>query len=263
MPELPEVETVVIQLQRVVGKKIATLEIKDRKVIDSRIRNILPVTINGIYRKGKFIVFKLSKKQFLLVHLRMTGHFHYVKSEISGDYKKYLAGKFNLDDGSFFTYNTIRRFGTVRLMDAKEVNEYFAKQGVEPLEISSRHFINLIKKYPGANIKNKLLDQKMVMGIGNIYAQEALYHAKVHPKRKIAEVSDASLGLLHREMQRILRLAIKNNGTTVDNYSHLDGKGDFQNLLAVYQQKKCPREHEIQRIVIGGRGTNYCSKCQS
>ena len=267
MPELPEVETVVNQLSnKLVGRKIIDVNVNDQKVIDSKIKKYLHFKIKSIQRRGKSIVFKLNNNLNLLAHLRMTGHFHYVKDNNQNHqtYKKYLAAKFHLDDNSFFTYNTIRRFGSVTLLDNDQLTKSLSHLGPEPLEDSftANNFKDLMKKFPQANLKNKLLDQTFIVGIGNIYAQEAMYHAKIHPERKVGEVSQQKLNVLYHELRRVMFLSIENNGTTVQNYSHIDGKGNFQNFLAVYNQSKCPQKHPLSKLSIGGRGTYFCSKCQ-
>ena len=261
MPELPEVETIVRQLKsKLENKTITQLEIHDHKVIDKNITKILPARITGIKRRGKSIIFKLEQNN-LLIHLRMTGHFFHINNQ-DQSYKKYLSGLFKLNDGSFFTFNEIRRFGSVRLFSNDQLKKELSKLGPEPLEIKNKEFIALLKNYSSSVIKTKLLDQTCIVGIGNIYAQEMLYHAGINPFKKIKDISENKLKLLHQEMQKILLLAIQNNGTTVDNYSHLTGKGDFQNFLAVYDQTICPRKHELSKVKFGGRGTSYCKVCQ-
>ncbi len=263
MPELPEVETVVRQLQKkLVGKTITKLTIKDRKVIDQKIESHLPFTISAIKRCGKSIIFS-SKKGVLLIQLRMTGHFHYPSTKNDTAHQKYLSGIFYLKDDSFFTFNEIRRFGSVRYYTTKDAEKYLLRLGPDPLEMSSSLFCSSLLAYPSSAIKNKLLDQKTISGIGNIYAQEALFLAGINPSTQIVSLSKKKLTSLHTKLQLILRKAIEHNGTSVTNYHHLDGKGNFQNMLSVYKKTLCPKEHEIERKVIGGRGTYYCSVCQN
>ena len=286
MPELPEVETIARQLQsKIAGKTILGIEVLDKKVIDENIANILPSRIVDVSRRGKSIIIQLEQKNNLLAHLRMTGHFYHIanqdRSYIANQdrsyianrdkpyianrdkpYKKYLSGIFKLNGGSFFTFNEIRRFGSVKLFTNEQLNRELSKLGPEPLSIRDVEFAALLKNYPSSVIKTKLLDQTCLAGIGNIYAQEMLYHAGINPLKKIRDISEAKLALLHQEMQRILRLAIQNNGATADNYSHLAGRGNFQNFLAVYGQERCPKKHQLAKIKMGGRGTSYCKVCQ-
>ncbi len=265
MPELPEVETVVRQLRsKILGKTIINLRIFDEMVVDQRILNILPSSILAVERRGKSIIVTLDSGNNLLIQLRMTGHFYYIEDTNSSDnsYQKHLSGIFDLSDNSRLTFNEIRRFGSVRLFNKQQLQKELADLGPEPLEINSKEFVKRIKSYPGANLKMKLLDQSCLAGIGNIYAQEALYHSGINPLRRINAVSEKELLVLYEEMQRILRAAIKNNGTTVENFSHLTGKGNFQNFLAVYGRDFCPKNHKVLKTKIGGRGTSYCPECQ-
>ncbi|MBI4152600.1 bifunctional DNA-formamidopyrimidine glycosylase/DNA-(apurinic or apyrimidinic site) lyase [Candidatus Woesearchaeota archaeon] len=266
MPELPEVETVVRQLRRTVCfRTIEQVEVKDRKVISAAVAQGLPVRIVEINRRGKSIVFHLDDGSFLLAHLRMTGHFHVVQSgsrDVS--YQKYLSGIFRLDDQSFFTFNEIRRFGGITRVSASKLDQAFARLGKEPLDVSFTFalFAGLLDSAPQAIIKTKLLDQSFVAGLGNIYAQEALHRAGIDPRKKIREISASQRKKLYREIRAVLRQAIECNGTTIQNFSHLDGKGEFQGLLTVYQKEKCPKKHPLEKIVQGGRSTYYCPRCQ-
>ncbi len=266
MPELPEVETVVRQLRKVLlGKTIIKVEIKDTKVIDFRILKILPACIINITRRGKSIIFTLDHDHYLLAHLRMTGHFHYVPSNKKDiHHEKYLSAIFYLNDHSFFTFNEIRRFGRIKLFTANELEQFSSSMGREPLDSSFtvKEFNSLLDRFPKAIIKTKLLDQSAIAGIGNIYAQEALYRAAIHPQRKIEAISSAKREKLYHSIRNILKQAIKHNGTTIQNFSHIDGIGEFQDFLSVYQKERCPKDHPIRKINQGGRGTYYCPRCQ-
>jgi len=266
MPELPEVETIVNQLKnKVLFRTITKLEIINSQVIDNRIKQALPAKIVNVYRRGKAIVICLDNGNYLYTHLRMTGHFYCVSNVNSLVHKKFLAGVFSLDDGSLLTHNSIRCFGGIKLMEEKELQRELCRLGVEPLAkgFTAEKFSTLMQQFPNAVIKNKLMDQSVIAGVGNIYAQEALYLAGIDPQKKIKDISVAELAKLCDELQRILRLAIKNKGTTVNNYSHITGRGSFQNMLVIYNKQKCPRGHGLRKINISGRGTSYCPKCQS
>ncbi len=269
MPELPEVETVVRMLRpKVEGKTVIQLTITDPKVVSKKLLGLIPFKIVKILRKGKYIFMTTNTESTILVHLRMTGHFHYLEkgTKDTVDQKhpshEYRSGLFLFSDGSAMTFNEIRRFGRVEPLTLNEYNSLLARIGPDPMEISGKQFVALLGKYPQANIKTKLLDQAVFGGIGNIYAQESLYHAGILPSRKIGEVSAAKLGQLHTQLARILQLAIEKNGTTVSNYRHLDGKGDFAGYLAVYKKMKCPKGHTLRSGKLGGRGTAYCPTCQ-
>jgi len=255
MPELPEVETVVRQLkQRVVGKTVQRFTSRDKLVIHQSMKKLAPGKITNVERKGKYLLFHIGS-QIILAHLRMTGHF---SLDVKGG--KYLAGTFHFTDGGCLNFHDIRRFGRLKLVS--DIGKELQHIGPDPLEIDSSLFVERLQQHPQANIKSKLLDQSCISGIGNIYAQEALYHAKVHPKQKIGDVPAKALKNVFTQLQRILRLAIDHNGTTVHNYTTINGKGDFQQFLAVYGKENCPLGHTITRMVIQGRGTYYCEKCQ-
>lgn len=268
MPELPEVETIVRQLRKAVSfRTIERVEIKDKKVISLSVTSQLPARILDIFRKGKSVVFQLDNGNYLLAHLRMTGHFHFMprkRLEEKSAYKKYLSGIFYLDDGSFFTFNEIRRFGQVRSISQKELEQYLSTLGEDPLNSSFTFvkFNTLLNRFPQAVIKVKLMDQSFLAGIGNIYAQEALYRAGIHPQKKLVEISTLQRKKLYLQLRLLLQQAIEKNGTTIQNFSHLSGEGEFQNFLSVYQQEKCPKGHFIEKINLGGRGTYYCPPCQ-
>jgi len=263
MPELPEVETIVQQLrERILYKTIISTEIIDPKVIDKKINYLLPVRITNVTRKGKLILLNLDNKNNLLIQLRMTGHFHYLKKEVDQSYQNHLCGIFYLDDNSFFTYNSIRKFGSVQLKEEKETKQILDKLGPDALDTTKSEFIERIQKYPRSKIKTKLLDQSFIAGVGNIYALEALYYAGIDPQRKIATISEKKLKGLHQHLTNTLKLAIKHKGTTAMNYTHINGSGNFQNLLAVYNKSSCPQGHPINKITLAGRGTYYCPKCQ-
>ena len=265
MPELPEVETIVQQLKkRVVGKKIKSVEIVDPKVVDKKIKKIIPSKVLSAKRRAKSIIVELSGNNFLLIHLRMTGHFHYLPKgrELEPESEQFVVAMFYFNDGSILTHNSIRKFGSIKLFNQEQLEKELSKLGPEPLEISFKEFEGILSKKKRANIKTTLMDQKVIVGIGNIYAQEALYHAKIDPTRKVGELSLAEIKRLYEEMKRILKLAIQKHGTTVENYVHIEGSGGFQKYLTVYFKDRCPKKHLLKKISLGGRGTYYCPQCQ-
>ena len=264
MPELPEVETIVEQLKRkLVSKKISSLEIITKKMVDRKVKSLIGKKVVTVWRRAKSIIIELSGKNFLLVHLRMTGHFHHIPKgkKLEKEFERFVVAKFYLSDGSFLTHNSVRKFGSIKLLNSGQLKLELSKLGPEPLEISFKEFIEIIGKKKG-NIKTTIMDQKVIVGIGNIYAQEALYWAGIDPRRKCGGLSPAEIKKLYNQIRRILKLAIKKQGTSIDNYTHIEGSGGFQNYLAVYQSKKCPKKHLLKKIHLGGRGTYYCPKCQ-
>lgn len=266
MPELPEVETIVQQLQhKVAGKVIQKAEVYD-SMVDAKIKKLSAVSIKNVWRRAKYIVMDLDNNQHILTHLGMTGHFHYLDTNrISNDHERFMVSKLSFSDGSFLTHNSIRKFGHMRLVNKKQLQVVLDKHGPEPLDKSFtfQNFQVLLTRKSRSNIKTMLMDQSVIAGIGNIYAQEALYFAKVSPLRQAGSLSVAESKALYSEILRILQQAIKHHGTTVDNYSNLEGRGGFQNYLAVYQQEHCEKKHLLEKINIGGRGTSYCKRCQA
>ena len=270
MPELPEVETLAQQLRRrLTGKKIIFMDILDRKVVEAKIKKILPTRVIKVWRRAKSIIIELEKENYLLVHLRMTGHFHYLpkKQQSAQDAKeceKFLTARFYLDNGDLLTHNDIRRFGFIRLFDRKKMEQELAKLGPEPLseEFTKEKLNILLNQRKKANIKTTLMDQHVLAGVGNIYAQEVLYHAKINPTRKIESILPAERNKIYLQLRKVLNLAIKHHGTTVENYVHIEGTGGFQKYLAVYGREKCPKKHLLKKISLGGRGTYYCPQCQ-
>lgn len=266
MPELPEVETIVQQLNKhVAGKKVVSVEVLDQRNVDAAIIRLAPFRILSVYRRAKSIIIKLSGGNYLLVHLRMTGHFHYFskgKEKELQPFEKYVLAKFYLADGSLLTHNSIRKFGGIKMLDKKRLDDELNKLGPEPLGIKLSQFRKQLQKKPLANIKTSLMDQAFLAGIGNIYAQEVLYHSGINPKRKISTLSGEEIKKLHSGLKNLLKKAIKFHGTTVENYVHIEGSGGFQKHLAVYGKETCPKKHKVSKVRLGGRGTYYCSKCQ-
>lgn len=266
MPELPEAETIVKQLNKhVAGKRIRSARVLELSRADKSIERAMPSKAHKAWRRAKAIIIELEKKKFLLVRLGMTGHFHYAaKGEGLGDDEKFAIVKFYFKDGSILSYTDIRKFGSVRLLDERQLQQKLAEFGPEPLEkeFTPDIFRAMLERKGKANIKVTLMDQNFIAGIGNIYAQEALYHAGISPKRKIGTLKAGETGKLHHSIQKVLRQSIAHNGTTVENYVHIEGAGGFQKYLAVYGREKCPRKHVLTKIYQGGRGTYYCGKCQ-
>lgn len=267
MPELPEVETIIRQLQdKILNKTISKIEILDPAVVHHSVAQAVNLKIIKVYRRAKMLVFELNDNSSLLTSLRMTGHFRYQESKKAYNQQNYpfIVGKFHFSDGSVLSHHSIRKFGFIKLLNKQELAQEFTTLGIEPLaeEFSVQKFKELLMKKEKTNIKSFLMDQSQVVGIGNIYAQETLYHAGIDPRNKIAEIPLKKQERLYTEIKRVLALAITKKGTTVENYSNLEGMGNFQEELAVYDREKCPKNHLITKIVLGGRGTSFCSECQ-
>lgn len=267
MPELPEVETIVQQLnKKVLHKKIVKVEILDPSFVDSKVKNLAPTVIKKIWRRAKYILFELEHN-FLLVHLGMTGHFHYVLKGKEAELKsceKFIMFKFYLNDGSLLTHNSVRKFGQIKVLDKEKLQQKLSSLGIEPLskEFTLELFTEMLAKKKKSNLKTLLMDQNFIAGLGNIYAQEAMYHAGIGPSRKAGELADFEIKKLYLSIRKILESAIEHHGTTVESYVHIEGSGGYQKYLTVYGKKQCPKGHPVKKITLGGRGTYYCSKCQ-
>ncbi len=272
MPELPEVETVKRALSRTItSRKVLNVESNFEKIVASPDfktfqKNIAGKNIESITRRGKFLLFHLSGGKIMVSHLRMTGHW-LVGSKIEKN--KFMHLILQLSGGQTMAYSDIRKFGRVWLIDTKELGKFkpILKLGPEPLgnefvfaEFSRELAINR------SRIKVVLLNQQVVAGLGNIYVDEVLYDAGVNPRRPANRLKIAEKKRIFDAIREIIAKAIKFRGTTVVNFTTPEGKGgDFQKQLKVYGKKgdSCPRcKGEIKRIVLAGRGTHYCPKCQ-
>jgi len=283
MPELPEVETIVQGLRKsVIGKKIRAVKCDGCRVFNQRnfSKDLIGKKIKSVKRRGKFIILELSDNQHLLIHLGMTGGlFHYKKNEPK-DKHDHLTLTFT-DSKTELRYNDQRKFGRVRKQltensklktdnrERKTVNcepfSVLAQLGPEPLEISSDDFVKLVGKRK-ARVKSLLMNQKIIAGIGNIYSDEALFQARIHPLAPANRISKQKLKRLHEAIQKILKKAIRAGGSSVDNYTNLEGeKGFFQLEHKVYgrEGEKCKKcGTKIRRIRITQRSTHFCPNCQ-
>jgi formamidopyrimidine-DNA glycosylase len=272
MPELPEVETIVKGLQKtIVGKKI-----KDVKVIfpgivkqDSRNfkMNVDKSQIIRVRRRGKYILFDLSNKKTILAHLGMTGSFLLLRPSTPLNKHEHLILKFYKTQKEL-RYRDQRKFGKIKSFStSKEENiSDLKKLGPESLNISSSGFVTLFRKRKG-RIKSALLNQQILAGLGNIYADESLFEAQIHPLQKADKLSLKELKRLHQGIQKILKKAIKAGGSSLENYHNVEGEiGSFQLQHKVYGReglpcKKC--RSKIKRIKISQRSSYFCPRCQT
>jgi len=277
MPELPEVETIRTQLQKVlVGKKITNVEVSLPKMVKLDLvkfkKIIIGAKIKSVSRRAKILVFNLSNGWSLLVHLKMSGRLIFRKK---GEAPKELDKKWNhliyhFADGSRLFHNDLRQFGYVKLWATEKLADFFAKEklGPEPLEkdFSLDDFLAILASRPKVKIKQFLLDQKNIAGIGNIYSDEILFFAGVHPLRRVNELKPAEIKKLYNGIKKILAEAIKHHGTSDNDYLDAFGeKGDYARRLKVYgrQKEKCGKcGGQIQRLKINGRSAHFCPNCQ-
>ncbi|HRV75944.1 MAG TPA: bifunctional DNA-formamidopyrimidine glycosylase/DNA-(apurinic or apyrimidinic site) lyase [Candidatus Saccharimonadales bacterium] len=285
MPELPEVETVVRGLnEHLVGHTIKSFDFDWPKTIKTPLE-IFKKEIEGskvitARRRGKLIIINLSSEHSILIHLKMTGQLVYKSSKLqygAGHPNNSLVSKlpdkttrihFKLDNNSELFFNDVRKFGWVELIPSDEhhLHKFISSLGPEPLEIDYIKFKQALYRFPKAQIKAKLLDQNVLAGVGNIYADESLWAAQIHPQKKISEIPESKLKNLFTELQAVLNLSIEKGGSSSVNYIKVDGKvGSYLTFANVYKRegKPCKRcGTELIRTVAAGRGTRICPKCQ-
>ena len=268
MPELPEVETIVRDLRElIVGRKIIGVEFIRKSVWRNRApksAKLIGASIDSIGRRGKNILINLSNSRTLIIHLKMTGRLTFDLPTVILRKHTHLV----LDlDGSHLRFNDIRRFGYLDLVETAKLGEidYLAVLGPDALEISEDDFIKLIRSRHRI-IKSMLLDQTVISGLGNIYSDESIFLAKIHPKKISSNLSRQKARKLYDAIREILLKAIKNRGSSVDDYVDARGdKGNHQNHFRVYGRDGEPCficGHAIKRIVIGSRSTHFCPRCQ-
>ncbi len=272
MPELPEVETIRRDLlPHVVGRTITGVRVAPgaERVIRGDVafaRRLAGRRIDDLLRRGKYLLLRLDSKGrplFLAVHLRMTGSLLYRRSGDPPD--AYVRAVIALDDGSELRYADLRKLGRLWLADSPE--EATGRLGPEPLDASFTA-AKLRDTLSGrrAPIKAVLLDQRAIAGIGNIYADEALFAARIHPRRLAAGLSDAEVTRLHRAVRRVLNDALGNRGSSFRDYVDAAGReGRHQLRVKVFRRTGQPCyvcRTEIARIKVGGRSTHFCPHCQ-
>ncbi len=273
MPELPEVETVVRGLRQTLpGRRILSVRLGKTDFIDdpAAVERELPgKTITGVRRFGKFLLFDLESpngaqnNSSLLVHLGMTGQL--VTCAPEAPIAPHTHAFFALDDGRELRYTDIRRFGRIAFFANGAHEKALDKLGLEPLEATEKQFAEKLRQRR-APIKSALLNQHVLRGIGNIYADESLWRARIHPLRIAAGLSSPELRRLHRAVQSVLNEAIRMRGSSVSDYVDAEGgRGEFQSRHRVYQREgeKCSRcGAKIRRIIIAGRSSHFCPRCQ-
>jgi formamidopyrimidine-DNA glycosylase len=280
MPELPEVETVARGLRlTVLGRRILSVTLRKTDFIDdpSLIERHLPGRrIQAVERYGKFMLLRLSAAQgeenspdgdnapaALLVHLGMTGHI--ASTAVAEPWEKHTHASFALDDGRELRYTDARRFGRLAYLSAALLPAELEGFGADPLEVTAEEFATLIRSRR-SRIKALLLDQTVLRGVGNIYADESLWRAKIHPVKLGASISKKQAAVLHRALQDILKKAIVMRGSSIANFVDGEGKpGEYQQRHRAYgrEGEKCYRCRTIiRRAIVAGRSSYFCPKCQ-
>lgn len=273
MPELPEVETVRTHLEpHLVGRAFERVEIFDPLLVRPREPRDVEAELEGertfaVERRGKYLIVRFESGRALLIHLRMTGSLlHVANGPLPDD--PYRRAVVRLDDGSDVAYRDVRRFGTWLVLGPGELGPYLGERlGEEPLGALFTVAV-LARRLAGrrAPVKASILDQRTVAGLGNIYADEALWRARVHPLRPAGALGAEELRGLHREIRRALRLGVARQGATLRDYRTPDGaSGAMQHEFKVYGREGEPCDRcgtPIEKTRAGGRGAWYCPVCQ-
>jgi len=287
MPELPEVETVKRGLAKlIIGKQIKSVSHdwpKSFPNAESDVKEFLvKAKITEVRRRAKVLIIDLDTEYSLIIHLKMTGQMVYRGEQVFGaghpndSLVSELPNKstrvtITFTDYSRLFFNDQRKFGWMRLMPTLEVPniDFMKKVGPEPLsdDFTPKVFISRIRKRPNSVIKAALLDQTVLAGVGNIYADESLWGAKINPATRVKDVTDAQLKKLHSEIRYVLNLSIEKGGSTDRNYVNAEGKkGNYIEFARVFRKegKDCPRHPGVAIIKtrVAGRGTHICPKCQ-
>lgn len=283
MPELPEVETIKNDLRsKILGKKIGAIEIRKKGTVRGKAGEFTEAlkgsSFTGVGRIGKLIIFGLRNGSHLLVHLKMTGQLVYQsgrKLVAGGHFTENFAQLPNahtrliikFDDGSNLFFNDMRRFGYAEIADKARLEKVRSKFGIEPL--TGNFIFRDFKKIFAARkiaVKGILLDQALIAGIGNIYADEILFEAGVRPDRPGRSLSETELRAIFSATERVLKKAVRYRGTSFSDYVDSAGKkGNFGRFLKVYGRagRKCLRcGGTVKKMRLAGRGTAYCEKCQ-
>ena len=276
MPELPEVETVVRGLHAsLLGRTILNVRLGKTDFIDDPValaEQLPGARISDITRLGKFISIDLvssdrsvghSERFYLIIHLGMTGQL--TTSQPGNPILPHTHVFLALDDGREIRYTDIRRFGRILLVPESGVEIFQGKLGAEPLEITLEEFRARFRSRR-TRVKALLLDQKILRGVGNIYADESLFRARIHPARIASNLTQTQLAALHRSIREILTTAIRLRGSSISDYVDSDGnRGEFQLRHRVYQRegKQCVRcKGKIRRAIVAGRSSHFCPNCQ-
>jgi formamidopyrimidine-DNA glycosylase len=274
VPELPEVETIRAGLEpALTGRRLERVEIRDPRLTRPFEPAEVAAELEGervaaVERRGKYLVVRFESGRVLLIHLRMTGNLLHAQHGLGADDDPYRRAVVRLDDGSDVAYRDVRRFGTWLVLEPGELDSYLERRVGQELLAGSRPAGSIVHRLEGrrAPIKALLLDQRLFAGVGNIYADEALWWARIHPLRPGGELEAAEVQELVRGVRRALRKGIARQGATLSDFRGPDGAaGGMQHEFRVYgrEGEPCTRcGTPIEKTRAGGRGTWYCPSCQ-
>jgi len=265
MPELPEVETIRRDLEKtIIGKKIVEVCVHNPTVIreptvEAFKKLLSGSTIKQVLRKAKVLILELSNGKSLVIHLKMTGQLVYPGGRVGS------RVSFRLSDGTVLDFNDQRLFAELRVLDDWRDLKFIRELGPEPFDLKPDEFKKMLAAKK-TKIKPLLMDQKFISGIGNLYAAEALFAAKINPSRPAQGLSDKEKEGLFLAIKSILKKAIEFGGSSIDDYVRLSGeRGDYVKYHRVYAREGKPClvcKSPIKRMALGGRGTYFCPRCQ-
>lgn len=281
MPELPEVESVRKQLEKyIVGHRIESVTINYSKAFSGNKDNIIGGKVSKVRRFGKALSIDLDNEYSIVIHIKLTGQLIYrgpnlIKPpKLSSKVNDGIPGKhthviFNLDKKGMLYYNDVRKFGWIKAVKTDQVEniEFIKKLGPEPLNgLTLKKFKDMVYATT-RSIKTLLMDQSKIRGVGNIYANDALWLAKIHPERPANKLTKDEIEKLYKAIEKVLTEGLKRGGASELSFVTPDGsEGEYQDHFLAYGQdgKKCSRcnKAELKKIKIGGRGTYYCPNCQ-
>jgi formamidopyrimidine-DNA glycosylase len=287
MPELPEVETVRRGLEAlIIGKKVQVVTHNTEKSFPNAPSDVkeflVGASITNVRRRAKVLLVDVSTDYSLVIHLKMTGQLVFVgemrfgaghpnDSLINSLPDKSTRVEITFDDNSKLFFNDQRKFGWVKLMPTVEILniDFMKKVGPEPLEadFTKEEFRERFARRARTNIKAAILDQTVVAGVGNIYADESLWGAKIHPKRLVASITNKEFDQLYTELRAVMNLSIEKGGSSNHTYINAEGKrGSYMDFAKVFRREgqTCPRHPDvvIEKIRVAGRGTHICPVCQ-
>jgi formamidopyrimidine-DNA glycosylase len=287
MPELPEVETVRRGLSNLITHKVVSTEKHDtEKGFPNTSHDVeqflIGASITDVRRRAKVLIIDLSTDYSLLVHLKMTGQLVYVgdtrfgaghpnDSLVNDLPDKSTRVTLTFEDGTKLFFNDQRKFGWMRLMPTAEImnTPFMLKVGPEPLstEFTAHQFMQRLARRPKTNIKAAILDQSVIAGVGNIYADESLWGAKINPNRLVSNLTEDEMTLLYTEIRSVMNLSIEKGGSSNSTYVNAEGKrGSYMDFARVFRREglECPRCGTIiEKTRVAGRGTHICPMCQA
>ena len=280
MPELPEVEIVCRGIKKLItNKKIIRVKVCCEKSFIGKITDIEQQKITKVNRRGKAILINLSNQKTIMIHLRMTGQLiwrgaeNFAAGHPTEDFVKKMPSKqtrviIEFEDGTLY-FNDQRKFGFIKVLPTAEIenDSFIAKLAKEPWQMTDEEFYQMLQRHPKAPIKAVILNQSNIAGLGNIYADEALFDARIHPAQKAGTLNFAEASTLLQSTRKVMDLSIAAGGSTMSTYVHADGtRGDYLKKFAqVFRREgeKCFRcQTKIIKTRCAGRGTHLCPHCQ-